>query len=298
MSNSIQMKGHYSNILVPTDFSEQSLLALEQAYALAKLLNVEITLLHVIPEGSGLFAFEKFFIPKFRDSEQQKADYEESCNARLLQISESASKNSWIRVNPLLLKGKVHDMIVQVSKDIYARFIVMAANSSDPEHKKYIIGSNTSRVIREAPCPVLTFNGTNIREQFDTIILPLDLTKETQQKVARAIEIAKYYNSTIRVLSVLLTDENEVVTHLTEQLKQVREFIEKRDIYTTAHIIHGDRIIGGFTSFILDYAYETNGDLIMIMTQQENNSRAKFIGSVATELISRSKIPVLSVIPK
>ncbi len=289
------MKGHYSNILVPTDFSGQSLLALEQAYALAKLLNVEITLLHVIPEGSSLFAFGKFFR---EPSEQQKADYEESCEARLMQISESASRNSWIKVNHLLLKGKVHDMIVQVSKDIYARFIVMAANSSDPEHKKYIIGSNTSRVIREAPCPVLTFNGTNIREQFDTIILPLDLTKETQQKVARAIEIAKYYNSTIRIVSILLTNENEVVTHLTEQLKQVREFIEKRDIYTTAHIIHGDRIIGGLTSFILDYAYETDGDLIMIMTQQESNRRERFLGSNAADIISRSKIPVLSVIPK
>jgi nucleotide-binding universal stress UspA family protein len=289
------MKGHYSNILVPTDFSGQSLLALEQAYALAKLLNVEITLLHVIPEGSSLFAFGKFF---GEPSAQQRADYEESCNTRLLQISESASKNSWIKVNPLLLKGKVHDVIIRLSKDIYARFIVMAANSSDPEHKKYIIGSNTSHVIREAPCPVLTFNGTNIREQFDTIILPLDLTKETQQKVARSIEIAKYYNSTIRVVSVLLTDENEVVTHLTEQLKQVKEFIEKRDIYTTAHIIHGDRIIGGLTSFILDYAYETDGDLLMVMTQQENSRHEKFIGSNTTELISRSKIPVLSVIPK
>ncbi|MFA5781215.1 MAG: universal stress protein [Bacteroidales bacterium] len=289
------MKGHYSNILVPTDFSGQSLLALEQAYALAKLLNVEITLLHVIPESNSLFAFGKLF---GESSEQKKNDYEESCNARLLKISESASKNSWIKVNHLLLKGKVHDMIVQVSKDIYARFIVMAANSSDPEHKKYIIGSNTSRVIREAPCPVLTFNGTNIREQFDTIILPLDLTKETQQKVARAIEIAKYYNSTIRIVSILLTNENEVVTHLTEQLKQVREFIEKRDIYTTAHIIHGDRIIGGLTSFILDYAYETDGDLIMIMTQQESNRRERFLGSNASDIISRSKIPVLSVIPK
>ena len=289
------MKGHYSNILVPTDFSGQSLLALEQAYTLAKLLNVEITLLHVISEGSGFFAFGKFFR---EPSEQQKKDHEESCNARLLQISESASKNSWIKVNPLLLKGKVPDVIIQLSKDVYARFIVMAANSSDPEHKKYIVGSNTSRVISDAPCPVLTFNGTNIREQFDTIILPLDLTKETQQKVARAIEIAKYYNSTIRVVSILLTDENEVVTHLTEQLKQVKEFIEKRDIYTTAHIIHGDRAIGGLTSFILDYAYETDGDLIMIMNQSEGSRRERFLGSNTMDLISRSKIPVLSVIPK
>lgn len=121
------MKGHYNNILVPTDFSEQSLLALEQAYALAQLLNVEITLFYVIPEGGidltfGLFSKEP--------SEKEKADYEESCFARLRQISESASKNSWIKVNPLLVNGKVHERILQVAKDIYARFIVMATNKS------------------------------------------------------------------------------------------------------------------------------------------------------------------------
>ena len=289
------MKGHYSNILVPTDFSEQSLLALEQAYALAKLLNVEITLLHVIPEGGANFAFGLF---SREPSETDRIDYEESCNARLQQISESASKNSWIKVNPLLLHGKPHERIVQLAKDIYARFIVMATNSSDPDKKKAFVGTNTSKVIREAPCPVLTFNGTNIREHFETIILPLDLTKETQQKVTKAIEIAKYYNATIRVVSILLTSEPEVVTQLTDQLKQVKEYIEKRDIFTTANIINGDRVLGGLTSFILDYAYETDGDLIMIMTQQEVNLRDRFLGSNAIELISQSKIPVLSVNPK
>jgi nucleotide-binding universal stress UspA family protein len=289
------MKGHYSNILVPTDFSEQSLLALEQAYALAQLLNVEITLLHVIPEGGINFAFGLF---SKEPSETDRIDYEESCYARLRQIAESASKNSWIKVNPLLLNGKPHEKIVQLAKDIYARFIVMATNSSDPGQKKAFVGTNTSKVIREAPCPVLTFNGTNIREHFETIILPLDLTKETQQKVTKAIEIAKYYNATIRVVSILLTSETEVVTQLTDQLKQVKEYIEKRDIFTTANIIHGDRVLGGLTSFILDYAYETDGDLIMIMTQQEVNLRDRFLGSNAIELISQSKIPVLSVNPK
>ena len=290
------MKGHYSNILVPTDFSEQSLLALEQAYALAKLLNVEITLLYVIPEDTSIdFTFGLF---SKDPSEEELAELEENCYSRLLQISQSASRNSWIKVNPLIMKGKVHETIAQVAKDIYARFIVMSANSSDPDQKKEFIGSNTSKVIREAPCPVLTFNGSNIRENFDTIILPLDLTKETQQKVTKAIEIAKYYNSTIRVISILLTDETEIVNQLTEQLKQVKEYIEKRDIYTTANIIHGDRLMGGLTSFILNYAYENDGDLIMIMTQQEANLREKFLGSNASDIISQSKIPVLSVVPK
>lgn len=289
------MKGHYSNILVPIDFSEQSLLALEQAYALAKLLNVEITLLHVISESGP--AINIPWITKDH-SEKDNNAYEESCYARLLQISESASKNSWIKVNPLILKGKVHEQIIQTAKDIYARFIVMATDSSDPEHKKNSIGSVTTRVIGETTCPVLTFNGSNIREQFDTIVLPLDLSKETQQKVSKAIEIAKFYNSTIRVVSVLLTGEKDILEHLTEQIKQVKEYIEKRDVYTTTTIIHGSKSVGSITDYVLDYAYENEGDLIVIMIQQDVGWRERFLGSMSSDFISHSKIPVMSVIAK
>jgi len=289
------MKGHYSNILVPTDFSEQSHLALEQAFTLATLLNVEITLLHVIEKSSVNYAFG---LLSREPTEQEILDNQESCYHRLLQIAESASKNSFIKVNPLLLNGVAYEKILEVARDIYARFIVMATNSSDPDKKKAYIGVNTSQVILTAPCPCLTFNGDNIREHFETIILPLDLTKQTQQKVNKAIEFAKYYNSTIRVVSVLLTDEPDVVTRLNAQLTLVKEYIEKRDIFTTAKIINGDRAAGGLTSYIIDYANENDGDLIMIMTQQEVDARDKFLGSSAMAFISNAKIPVLSITPK
>lgn len=289
------MKGHYSNILVPTDFSEQSLLALEQAFTLARLLNVEITLVHVIEKSNIHYAFG---LLSRELTEQEIDDNREGRYSRLLQIAESASKNSYIKINPLLLNGVAYERILELAKDIYARFIVMATNSSDPDKKKAFIGTNTSRVILEAPCPVLTFNGTNIRENFNTIILPLDLTKQTQQKVAKATEFAKYYNSTIRVVSVLLTDEPDIVKRLTEQQKLVKDYIEKRDIFTTAKIIYGNRAVGGLTSFIIDFAYENNGDLIMIMTQQEVDARDKFLGSSATDFICNARIPVLSITPK
>ena len=96
----------------------------------------------------------------------------------------------------------------------------------------------------------------------------------------------------------MLTDEPEVVNRLTEQLNQVKEYIEKRDIFTTAKIVHGDPAIGRLSSFIIDFAYENDGDLIMIMTQQEVDAKDKFLGSTARDIISESKIPVFSIIPK
>ena len=56
------MENQISTILVPIDFSEQSLVALEQSYNLARLGKRSITLLHVLPESGfslfGLFSKE------------------------------------------------------------------------------------------------------------------------------------------------------------------------------------------------------------------------------------------------
>lgn len=289
------MRSHYNNILVPTDFSEQSLLALEQSYPLARSINVEITLMYVIQEQDSPFVLSLF--PK-DGTDHEKEQYEEACLSHLLQICESASKNSGITINPLLLKGNVAEKITEVANNIYARFIVMAANSSDPEHKQTFVGSTATSVVTEAPCPVLTFNGKNIRENFNTIILPLDLTKETTQKLNKAIEIAKYYNSTVRIVSIFMTGETEILERLTQQIKEAKDYVEKRDTYCTTHIVQVNDPNGKLVDYILEYADEQDGDLIMIMTQQENDTKEKFVGSTAQEVISLSHIPVLSVVPK
>jgi nucleotide-binding universal stress UspA family protein len=39
------------------------------------------------------------------------------------------------------------------------------------------------------------------------------------------------------------------------------------------------------------------GDLLMIMTQQEQNFTFRFIGSAAQEIINTSDVPVISIIP-
>ena len=50
------------------------------------------------------------------------------------------------------------------------------------------------------------------------IILPLDLDKETKEKVTYALEYARYWDATIRVVSVLLSDNQEIKGKLNGEL--------------------------------------------------------------------------------
>lgn len=290
------MKEFYNSILVPTDFSEQSLVALEQTYNLAYLNNINITLLHIIPETTGIS-----FIPFFSkvQSNLMSKQYKDECLTKLNKIIEKAAKKTKVTILPLLESGKVYEKIIEVSESTFSKYIVLGANSQSFNTKKRTyLGSNTLRVLKEAKCPVITIKGKDFRNGCNTIVLPLDLTKETKRKVEKAIELAKYYDASIKVFSALLTDDTTVIARLTEQIQQVRKSIFERSVVCSAEIRNGIKGIDTFSKMILNYTYEVDADLIMIMTQQENDWAEFFVGSTAQSIISQSKVPVLSLSPQ
>ncbi|MDD3876129.1 MAG: universal stress protein [Bacteroidales bacterium] len=290
------MKDYYNSILVPTDFTEQSLVAMEQIYNLARLNNVPITLLYVIPENTSTF-----FIPFFSkvQTNLMTKQYEEECMAKLNGIIAKAAKKTKVTIKPLIDSGKIYEKIIEISEKIFAKYIVMGVNSNPPDSKKKsTLGSNTLRVLREAKCPVITIKGNEFRDGCRTIVLPLDLTKETKNKVAQAILLAKYYDASIKVFSCILTSDEEIVTHLTKQINQVRKTINENNVACSSELRSGIKGKDTLAGMILTYATEVEADLIMIMTQQENDWTEFFVGSTAQSIISQSKVPVMSLSPQ
>lgn len=280
----------YTNkILVPIDFSDQSLIALDQTYNLAREYHAEITLLHVIEESGMLL---KFF------SKEQHADMKKSIQEQLDKLAVQEEKKSKIKINTLIARGTVYEKINEVAELINATMIVMGTNG-DEGFKKRFIGSNALRVVRESKMPVITIKGKHHRKGCKNIVLPLDLSKETREKVDKAIEMSKLFDgATIRVVSVLFTTDEFLVNKITRQLGQVKAFLEKQKIECTAEIIKGIKGEETLADNILEYALRVDGDLIMIMTQQEVDFTQYFIGSSAQEIINHSKIPVLSIRPQ
>ena len=280
------MQNTSSHILVPIDFSEQSLIALGQSYNIARLSNADITLIHVIEEPR---------LPFLGNIVSRRKEYDEIMeNAiadKLQELAKDTAGKSGLNVNVLIRKGKVYQEIVDSAKDLNSRFIIMGTNGS--MGIKRFIGSNALRVIKEADCPVITIKGKHHNVGCKNIVLPLDLTKESREKVNKAVQIAKYFGSTIHVISVVDTEDEFAVNRLKRQLEQVEEFILERDVKCTTKFIIGRDI----AKIVNDYAKEIDADLTMIMTQQEMDWTDLFIGSQAQEVINNSEIPVLSIRP-
>lgn len=274
-------------ILVPVDYSEQSIIALEQAINLSRVFNSEIHVLNVISEE---FSLAKLF------NDDDKLEFQKRAKVKLDEFVEKKSSEFGVELRPIQVHGKIYDQIANTADVIDAMFIVMGTAGTSTLKKKFI-GSNALRVVRESHKPVITIKGKHHRKGCQNIILPLDLTKETKEKVTKAIEFAKRFGSIIRVVSVLLTNDEFVVNRLTRQLDQVKKFVEEQGVDCTAEIVRDTKGGQSLSESVIDYANKSKGDLIMIMTQQEEEFTDFFIGSSAQGIINESDIPVLSIVP-
>ncbi len=277
-----------NKFLVPIDFTEQSVTALKQAYVLAQKYGASITLLHVV-EDRGSIA--KIF------SDNQHQELKIAILKDLEKLTEGLDKKGNIAMNAMVVRGSVYEKVTEFADSTGATMIVMGTNG-DSNIKKRFIGSNALRVVRESKIPVITIKGKKIQNEIRNIVLPLDLSKETKEKLSVSLELSRLFeNAVIRVVSVVFTTDEFVVNRLTRQLGQVKALLEKEGVECSAEIVKGTKGEDSLAENILEYADKVDGDIIMIMTQQELDFTKYFVGSSAQEIINQSNIPVFSIRP-
>jgi len=276
-----------SKILVPIGFSAQSMIALGQAFNLAKIKKSEVVLLSVVEEQSIM---QSLFLDDKSHELQLKV------NQNLQEIGVEYGEKYGVHVETLVSKGKVYNQINEVAEMISADLIVMGTDGSTGKAKK-IMGSNAERVVRLAHCPVITIKGKDHRVGCDNIILPLDLEKQTKEKVTYALEYARYWDSTIRLVSVVLRDNQEVRKKLIKNINQVKKFITDAGVKCTAELIEGEKK-QNLGDFVFEYEKRFDADLIMIMTKKEELTLSNNISVTARYIINNSEIPVMSIRPK
>lgn len=279
-----------NKILVPTDFSETSMAALEYAAFVAKKLDADITLLHVIElyEHNTALRGNKTLNDIILKGVKTKLD-------------DIIQKNKYLKDIKILTKskqGKIYKEIDNVANDGNFDMIIMGTHGASGirELKRVMLGTNSYRVMHNANCPVLTIRKGKKVIKFKSVVLPLDITKETKQKVKWAIEWAKVFGATLHVVSVSrFIDEFIVdINSLKFQLHEVARKIKAADVpCTTKMIRHND-----IADSILKHSKNMNADLTIIMTRQERKMNELWLGSSSKSIINDSLRPVLTLRPK
>lgn len=135
-------------ILVPCDFSNCSAAALAQAAALAKLTGGSLVLLHVIePVKPG-------FLMEGTVSRQTQGLLREKVRQMLAALAATHAGGVHLR-RPIIKAGKPWEVIVSTASKAGADLIVLGTHGYTGL-KHAALGSVAERVVRHAPCPVLT----------------------------------------------------------------------------------------------------------------------------------------------
>jgi nucleotide-binding universal stress UspA family protein len=254
-------------ILIPIDFTKQSLAAIKQSYNLAKYTHSKLILLHVY-ENTG----------------------EESYDA-LTKLTKQTEQESGVPTDFMNVKGDIYAETDRIAEEIKATLIIAGLES----HMKFrqIIGSSASKLIRKAPCPVITIRGHEHRDGCENILLPLDLSPETREKVDIAVQFAKYFGASIRILGLFDEKDADYENKLLAYSHQVKQFIKTKGISCTNKSIPTTDI----AEAVVDYANKIEADLIMIMNKPGLDIKEFFKGTDSQKIVDISNIPVMTIQP-
>jgi nucleotide-binding universal stress UspA family protein len=276
-------------ILIPTDFSDTAALAMEHAVKMAKLLDSEITLLHVL----STFSF-RVNLPEVDVDESQNTKLSGAIGAKLSELAENIRKNSGVKVNTMITSGRIREEVVRVAEDIDADIIIVGTHGVSGL-KEFFMGSNSFRIVSDASCPVLSIQISAIPIDFKNIIVPIDNSFHSREKLGISIRFAKTYDGTIHICGLRSHDHKDetINAKFRMKMKQVEDFLKEKEVKYTITTLFCSNI----AKATMDYAKEQKGDLIVIMNEQEINDTGFFLGPYAQQVVNHSDIPVLSLRP-
>lgn len=279
-------RNNNNNILVPTDFSEIAQNALGHALKIADVYKNEITLLNIQDEGGlfGLFG-----------SDEKMGLIKEAVDMKMDKlIAESAKSFPNVKINKRFETGKIYKVITEIAEKENFDSIVMGTNGASGLQQ--ITGSNASRVINYAKVPVVVVKDQSISKNgYEKIVLPIDLSRESRQKVTWAIHLAKRFNSVIHVIYEN-SSNNEVKGRIFAAVNQTQDLLSENNANYIVRGLDEEKYPDSFAEDTLAYASEINADLIMIMTQQEKGFSEFLLGSYAQQIVNHSgKVPVMCI---
>jgi nucleotide-binding universal stress UspA family protein len=263
-------------IIVPLDFSNESLTGLNLAKMIADKTGANIQMVHVIEkkennegrEDNYQFAKTKFEDILQRSKEKKQLNYDLSYTIK---------------------EGKVFKEITNLADEFEDSLLVLSTHG-ESGFEELFIGGNAYKITSHSKNPVITIRSNNIPSNLNKIILPLDISFETREKVPYTVKLAKLFNSEIHLITVRMSDYENIEKKLHQYAIQVASYIERHGIpYKTEHLLGNN-----LTDITIDYSNSINADLISIMTDQEKSVSNLLLGSYAHQMINKATIPVLS----
>jgi nucleotide-binding universal stress UspA family protein len=279
-------------ILVPTDFSKTADIAVNIASDIARKANAELILLHVVEEASGTsFRItgevdvssgweDKVFTMKLIErSKKQMAKAFDDVKATGVKVRQE------MRVGTAF--HGMRDIIAEQKVDL-----VVMGTAGRSKMEEMIIGSNTEKVVRHAKCPVLTVHKKPVTTDFKNIVYATSMSKDEEVFSRIVRKTQQIYDSTVHLVRINTPGnfQRDIVIK-----KYMQDFAKKLQLKNFTINIFNDLTE---EEGIIYFADSLDADLIAMATHGRTGFAHVLAGSIAEDVVSHAKRPVLTFVTK
>lgn len=298
------------NVLVPIDFSEPSMQAIEFALPLLKEFGADLHLVHVFTPDYPLasMAAMPLVVPEL--------DVEKRVRRHLRDVA----KKYGVRLRPdniYALRGRPFEEICRLARDRGIDLIVTTTRGNTGL-KHVVLGSTAERVVRYSACPVLVVrtrdrkkkagrNGKSPRVLgIRKILVPIDFYACSMQGLAYAKALAKKFGAKLVLLHAIrlqcYVTSDEYARHdfplLMQQAEkaareQMRDLVRKTNWQGIT--VESSLQIGQIGDQICTYAKDYGANIIVTSTHGTTGLKHILLGSTAEYVVRHAPCPVLVV---
>lgn len=226
-------------LLVPVDFSEIAVNAVNYALELAPTFQCGITLLHIVDD----------------------AEYKPKGEAKMAEFV--AQFSTEVPIKTFVLPGNLFEDIAKAAELLEVYMVVLGT----PELSgfEYLFGSNALRIVTSASAPFLITQAQAPQASFDNIVVPIDLSADDRQILSLVIQASRLFRSKIHLFVAHHSDEfQRNNTYRNEQF--AHRYLDEHDVhYTTIHA-EGKN---SFDKELLEYADLISANMIALVNHKE-----------------------------
>ena len=268
-------------ILVPTDFSEQAENALKVAAQMAKENGSEIYVLnslelpsHLASSGATGAMPESLFFIKLAEKHFEELLKKPYLDGLLIHEA-------------IIGHGEVYNDVSEVVTEKDIDLIIMGSHGINGFMEMFI-GSNTEKVVRTSTTPVLVIKNEHQNFKTDNFVYATDFSDECKTPFKEAQKFAGGTNSHLNLLYVNTPNGFKTTQEINSRIK---EFVKDMDEEKFSIHIYNDTSI---EKGILNFAKESNANLIGMGTHGRKGISHFFNGSVSEDLVNHANMPVMT----
>lgn len=269
------------NILVPIDFSEASLNAINYAASLANAFNAGLTLVHAY---TGTSAFDESSEATVHDSLEEL----EAANEKLLEKEmERFSKQFTVKIDRLLKKGNPIKVINEVAQKIKPELIIMGMKGKGESNSFF--GSTTTSIIDKTFIPILVIPFNTNYHPISTLTLASDFKNETLLSNFTILEqFVARFDPFIQILNVQTHPSGLSAKEIADKMSAGLRW--NKDRYSF-NIIKENDIEEGINKFLNQHPAD-----LLVMVAKEHSFIEQVVGISHTKRMTKqTEIPLLVV---